>query len=189
MSATQQYSFPIACPTTRLPEVVSEVGPLRWYAAYTNPRHEKRVQSQMQERLIECFLPLYRSMRRWKDRQKQLDLPLFPGYVLVRIPLQARRSVLTIPGVAQIVSFNGVPAPLRDEEIESLRQGLARNAWMQPHPYLRVGRQVRVCSGPMAGATGILVRRKDKFRLVLSIDLLMRSVAVEIDEGDVEPLL
>ena len=188
MSVTQQYSFLIACRSAGFPEVASEVGPLRWYATYTNPRHEKRVESQMRERLIECFLPLYRCVRRWKDRQKQLDLPLFPGYVFVRIPLRARRSVLTIPGVAQIVSFNGVPAPVGDEEIETLREGLARNAWMQPHPYLRVGRRVRVCSGPMAGATGILVRRKDKFRLVLTIDLLMRSVAVEVDECDIEPL-
>jgi transcription antitermination factor NusG len=142
----------------------------------------------MRERGIECFLPLYRSIRRWKDRRKQLELPLFPGYVFVRIPLRSRLGVLTIPGVTQLVTFGGVPAALPDQEIEALRDCLARKGCMEPHPYLRGGRRVRVCNGPVAGATGLLVRRKDKFRLVLSIDLLMRSVAVEVDECDVEPL-
>src|SRR5215469_2590684 len=84
----------------------------RWYAAYTHARHEKRVDAQARERGIECFLPLYRSMRRWKDRRKELELPLFPGYVFVQIPLRSRLGVLTIPGVTQLVMFGGVPAPL-----------------------------------------------------------------------------
>jgi transcription antitermination factor NusG len=108
--------------------------------------------------------------------------------VFVRIPLATRLAVLTIPGVTQLVMFGGVPAPLPDREIEALREGLARNACMEPHPYLKAGRRVRVCNGPVSGATGILLRRKDKFRLVLSIDLLMRSVSVEVDECDVKPL-
>jgi len=160
----------------------------RWYAAYTCSRHEKRVAQQMEERQIECFLPQYKSVRRWKDRRKELELPLFPGYVFARIALRDRLQVLTLPGVAHVVSFNGQPAPIANHEIEALRDGLSRNAPLQPHPYLKIGRRVRLRSGPMAGLEGILVRRKDKFRVVLSLDLIMRSVATEVDEADVEPL-
>jgi transcription antitermination factor NusG len=159
----------------------------RWYVACTTPRHEKKVETQMLGKRIECFLPLYRSIRRWKDRRKQLDLPLFPGYVFVRIPLKERLQVLQVPGVLQFVSFQGKPAPLPEIEIQSLRNGLAVSAGVQPHPYLKVGRRVRVHSGPFSGLEGILVRKKEKFRLVLSIHLIQRSVAVEVDEADVEP--
>ena len=189
MSLTHQYSVRVADFGRAIPEFSPEIGESRWYVAYTNSRHEKKVETQVRERGIECFLPLYRSVRRWKDRQRQLYLPLFPGYVFVKIPLRARLSVLSIPGVVQFVNFSGKPAPVLNQEIEALREGLARSIRMHPHPYLTVGRRVRMRSGPMAGATGILERRKDQFRLVLSIDLLMRSVAVEVDECDVEPLV
>jgi transcription antitermination factor NusG len=159
-----------------------------WYATYTNPRHEKLVAQQMEARHIESFLPLYRSVRRWKDRRKQLELPLFPGYVFVRISLRERLRVLNLPGVIHIVTFNGKPAVLPESDIESLREGLSKNAVVQPHPYLKVGRRVRVMAGPMYGIEGILVRRKEKFRVVINIDLLMRSVAVEVDESDVRPV-
>jgi transcription antitermination factor NusG len=166
-----------------------------WYAAYTNSRHEKRVAQQLEERRIACFLPLYHSVRRWKDRQKQLDLPLFPGYVFVQIPLKDRLRVLDLAGVAAIVSFNGKPAPVPEDEIEGLRKGLGCHTGLRPHPYLKTGRRVRIRSGAMAGLEGILVRRKERdkdrgtLRLVLSVSLLMRSVALEVDEADVEPLL
>ena len=160
----------------------------RWYAAHTSPRHEKKVAQQMVGSRIQHFLPLYRSVRRWKDRRKQLELPLFPGYIFVRFALKDRLQVLQLPGVVQLVSFSGKPAPLPDAEIESLRNGLAGNLRVEPHPYLQVGKQVRVHSGPMAGMEGILVRRKEKFRVVLSIHLIKRSVAVEVDESEVEPV-
>lgn len=130
---------------------------------------------------------MYRSVRRWKDRRKQLELPLFPGYVFVRISLSERLRLLNLPGVVHIVTFNGKPVPLSETEIQSLHD-LSGNPRVQPHPYLTVGRKVRVKGGPMLGLEGILVRRKDKMRLVLSIELIMRSLAVEIDEIDVEPL-
>ncbi len=175
------------------PEVSNSVLPAdyleaRWYAAHTNPRHEKSVQQLMDGYHIECFLPLYKSIRRWKDRRKELELPLFPGYIFVHIPLKDRMNALRIPGVVQFVSFQGKPARLPDAEIEALRNGLARSAGIEPHPYLTVGRKVRVRNGPFFGMDGVLVRRKEKYRVVLSIHLIQRSVAVEVDEGDVEPL-
>jgi transcription antitermination factor NusG len=158
-----------------------------WYALYTCPRHEKRVAEQIEQRHISCFLPLYRSVRRWKDRRKELELALFPGYVFVRIEPQTRLRVLNLPGVVRMVTFNGQPAALPEAEIESLRRGLAGRARMAPHPYLQVGRRVRLRSGPMAGLEGTLSRRKEGLRLVVSIEMLMRAVAVEIDEADVAP--
>jgi transcription antitermination factor NusG len=127
-------------------------------------------------------------MRRWKDRRKQIELPLFPGYIFVHIALMDRLQVLRLPGVGQFVAFGGKPAALPDAEIESLRDGLMRGLRAEPHPYLKVGRRVRVHAGPMSGLEGILIRRKEKFRVVLSIDLIQRSVAVEVDENEIEPI-
>jgi len=159
----------------------------RWFAAYTSPRHEKKIAQQMQENRIECFLPLYRSVRRWKDRRKEIDLPLFPGYIFVHIALKDRLQVLQVPGVVQFISFSGKPAVVPDVEIEALSKGLSGGLRAQPHPYLKIGKRVRVHSGPMSGVEGILVRRKEKYRVVLSIHLIQRSVAVEVDESEVEP--
>lgn len=160
---------------------------LNWYALYTCSRHEKCVAQQIEQRSISCFLPLYRSVRRWKDRRKEVELALFPGYVFVRLALQDRLRVLELPSVVRLVSFHGQPAVLPEAEIEQLRQRLSRGC-LEPHPYLRVGRRVRVCGGPMQGLEGIIVRRKDRCRVVFSLDLLMRSVAVEVDESDLEPV-
>ncbi len=184
ITRTNQGLFAIDGP---IPVAQSEA-PLQihWYATYVCSRHEKQVVSQLQERNVDCFLPVYRSVRRWKDRRKELDLALFPGYVFVHMDLKNRLRVLQLPSVVRFVSFNGHPAPLPDEEIDSLSNGLASGIRAEPHPYLKVGQRVRVRSGPMVGARGILVRRKDRFRLVLSIDLIMRSVAIEVDEADVE---
>lgn len=158
-----------------------------WYALYTCPRHEKRVVQQIEQHRISCFLPLYRSVRRWKDRRKELELALFPGYVFVRIALQDRLRILQLASVVRFVSFNGHPLPLPQGEMDTLMTGLRSGVRAEPHPYLTVGRRVRVKHGPLAGSQGILVRRKEKFRVVLSLELIMRSVAVEVDEADVEP--
>jgi transcription antitermination factor NusG len=159
-----------------------------WYAAYTSPRHEKSVAKQLEERRIDYFLPTYHSVRRWKDRRKEVDLVLFPGYVFVHIPLSDRLHVLQLPGVVRFVNFHGLPAALPENEIEALRSGLQNQIRMKSHPYLKVGRRVQVKNGPMAGVQGILVRRKQNCRLIISLDAIMRSVALEIAEEDVEPL-
>ena len=158
---------------------------LPWYAVYTCARHEKLVSRQLEDRRIGCFLPLYRTVRQWKDRRKQLELPLFPSYVFVQIEPQSRLRVLELPGVVRFVSFNGAPAALPQQEFEALRNGLEQRIYAEPHPYLRVGRQVRVVRGPLAGTEGILIRKKQQFRLVISIHLIMRSVTVEVDAADV----
>jgi transcription antitermination factor NusG len=162
-------------------------GSAQWYAAYTCVRHEKLVGRQLDERRIEHFLPLYRSVRQWKDRRKEIDLPLFPGYVFVRVAVQERLRVLQLPGVVRFVSFNGAPAILPGQDIETLRSGLARHIYAEPHPYLRVGRRVRVVRGPLMGVEGIVFRKKDRLRIVISIDVIMRSIAVELDAADLKP--
>jgi transcription antitermination factor NusG len=157
-----------------------------WYALYTCARHEKQVADQIKRRSFSCFLPLYRSVRRWKDRRKELDLALFPGYVFVQMELENRLQVLQLPGVVRLVSFNGKPAVLPTHEIEALQNRLSAGLKMEPHPYLRKGRRVRVRGGAMQGLEGIVVRRKDRCRVVISIDMIMRSIAVEVDEADLE---
>jgi transcription elongation factor/antiterminator RfaH len=157
-----------------------------WYVLYTCPRYEKQVATQIERRNFACFLPLYRSVRRWKDRRKELNLALFPGYVFVRMPLENKLQVLELPGVVRLVSFNGQPASISASEIETLRTRLSGALKVEPHPFLRKGRRVRVRSGSMQGLEGIIVRRKDHCRVVFSIDLIQRSVAVEVDEADLE---
>ena len=159
-----------------------------WYAAYTWAHHEKRVAQELAERGVHCFLPLYRSLRRWKDRRQELELALFPGYVFVRIALRDRLRVLQLPSVVHLVGSRGQPSPLPESEMDGLRQGLSNQVYGEPHPYLKIGRRVRVVHGPLAGAEGILIRKKDRFRVVLSIDLIMRSVALEVDAADLEPV-
>ena len=170
--------------TAHLPTAFEEP---HWYVAHTSANHEKRVTQQLQERSVENFLPLYDSVRRWKDRRMKLQLPLFPGYVFVRLRLRDRLHVLQIPGVACLLGFGGVVAALPEEEIEALKKGLSRGVSAEPHPYLRVGRKVLVKHGPLAGLQGILTKRKNRVRLVVSVELIQRSVAVEMDEADVEP--
>ena len=173
-------------PGANTEELSTQAPKANWYALYTCARHEKKVAEQIERRDVSCFLPLYRSVRRWKDRRKQLDLALFPGYVFVRMSLLNKLKVLEVPGVVRFVSFDGHPAALPDEEIEALRNRLVGNAKMEPHPYLRSGRKVRVHSGPLQGLEGVIVRRKDRCRLVFSIDLIQRSLAIEVDEADIE---
>lgn len=159
----------------------------RWYAAQTCSRHEKRVAEYLAGRDIQCFLPLYATQRRWADRKTRVELPLFPGYLFVRIPVLERLRVLELPGVVRLVSSRGQAVAIGDAEIESLRQGLTAGGKAEPHPFLKIGECVRVVTGPFAGCTGILLRKKDALRVVVSLDIIMRSVAVEVDACDIEP--
>jgi transcription antitermination factor NusG len=158
----------------------------RWYATYTCANHEKRVREQLEQRSVEAFLPVYETVRRWKDRRVHLEIPLFPGYVFVHLALRDRLRVTQVPSVVRLVGFDGHPSPLPDGEIEALKKGLALGVRAQPHPFLSVGRRVRVKNGPLAGMTGILLRRKGNFRVVISIDLIQRAMSVNVDSADVE---
>ena len=160
----------------------------RWYAVSVRPRYEKLATRHLEHQGVNCFLPVYRSVRRWKDRRKELDMALFPGYVFVNLNARDRLGVLQAPGVLRFVTFQGQPAAVPDCEIRALESSMFAGVRPQPHPYLSKGRKVRVKSGPLVDAEGIMIRRKEGFRLVLSIELIMRSVILEVDEADVEPL-
>ncbi len=156
----------------------------RWYAVYTCANHEKRVADQFAGRGVEHFLPQYESVRRWKDRKVRLRLPLFPGYLFVHMVAQERLRVLQVPGVVRLVGVNGSPAPMPEEDLEKVREFLGQGLRAEPHPYLNAGRRARVVRGPLSGMEGIILRRKNRSRLVLSFDLIQRSMAIEIDEAD-----
>jgi len=160
----------------------------RWFAAYVRSNHERTAASQFSERAISHFLPTYESVRVWKDRKKRLELPLFPGYVFVRIPLEEKLRVLFVPGVARLVGFNGTPLALPDEEIETLRTIVQHKLKAEPHPYLVAGRRVRIVRGALEGMEGILLRKKGRFRVLVSINLIRQSAMIEVDAHDVEPL-
>ena len=159
-----------------------------WYAAYTSANHEKKAAAEISHRGVESFLPLYRAVRRWSDRRVELEMPLFPGYVFVHLALRERLRVLQVPGVAKLVGFGGLPAALPDKQVEALRAGLAGNLHAQPHPFLAAGHRVRVKAGPLQGLEGFVVRRKNGLRLVVSLDLIQRAAAVEIEAADVAPI-
>jgi transcription antitermination factor NusG len=159
----------------------------QWFAVYTTPRHEKNVSELLERHCIEAFLPLYRTRRQWKKScPLVLELPLFPSYVFVRIVRHARGVVLGLPGVLAIVGSLREPWPLPDLEIEAIRRGLALHK-AEPHPYLKVGERVRIKAGVMIGIEGVLIRKKKEFRVVLSLDTIMQSIAVEVDADDLEP--
>jgi transcription antitermination factor NusG len=159
---------------------------VHWYAIQTFPRHEKRVHEYLAYREIECFLPLYRTVHRWKNGcNTQVELPLFPNYLFVRTDPRQRVRVLEVPGTLSFVGSSGELWPLPAFEIESLRNSMHLRKF-EPHDYLVVGQKVRITSGPLANLTGILVRKCGGLRVVLSLDLIRQSVAVEVDAGDVE---
>jgi transcription antitermination factor NusG len=159
-----------------------------WYALYTRHQHEKSIANMLTNRGFEVFLPLYLVGHQWKDRTKQLSLPLFPTYVFLWSCLGRRVDVLKTPGVYQFVGFGGMPCAIPTEEIESVRRVVTSALSIEPHPFLKCGDRVRIKSGSLAGVEGILVRKKNLFRLVLSVELLNRAVALEVDVTKVERL-
>jgi transcription antitermination factor NusG len=159
-----------------------------WYALQTYPRHEKRVHEDLKLRSIESFVPLYETVHRWKNGCRvQVELPLFPGYLFVRIDPAERFKALSLPGAVSIVGSASGPWPILDSEIESLRASL-KSRKFEPHPYLAVGQKVRIKSGPLADLTGFLVRQSGGYRVVLSVELIRQAAAVEVNVDDVEAI-
>lgn len=164
------------------------VEPAKWYAVQTRPRHEKRVAGELRARTIEEFLPLHKTRNRWKNGVlADVELPLFPCYLFVRVPLCQRVRLLQLPGVIGFAVNSAHPTALAQEDIEALRT-LSVICRAEPHPFLKIGDQVRIVAGPLAGMEGILVRRKQELRVVLSLDFILRSVAVEVSEFDIKPV-
>jgi transcription antitermination factor NusG len=159
-----------------------------WHALYTRHQHEKVVSEHLAGKGAETFLPLQTSVHAWKDRRKTVFLPLFPCYVFVRSGIDNWVRVVSTPGVHHIVIFGNQPAIIPESEIASIRRVIDNALPIEPFPYLKVGDWARVKAGPLEGLEGILVRKKNIFRLVLSIDMLGKSAAVEIDGSIVEPI-
>ena len=157
-----------------------------WLAIHTRHQHESLAARSLAYKGFEVFLPQYTSVRQWSDRTRELSAPLFPGYVFLRGELEHQIGILTTPGILGLVGFAGIPAIIPDAEIEAVRQTLARRVHVEPYPFLNCGDWVRVKDGPLEGIEGILVRKKGQFRLVLSVQLLQKSAAVEVDAWSIE---
>lgn len=160
-----------------------EVGRKRWYALQVWSRKENYVSLHLQGLGYECFLPTYRCLRKWSDRIKEFEQPLFPGYLFCRFEFETRRSLVMAPGVMQIVGNGRTAVPVADSEILKLQMAVASEAPRQPWPYIELGQCVRVTYGSLSGLEGILINFKGSHRVVLSVTLLQRSVAVEVDQS------
>src|ERR1700730_18138256 len=175
---------PIAAPSHK----VEGQSHTTWYATYARHQHEKTVAQILTSKGFEVLLPLYQSVCRWKDRTKTLSLPLFPCYVFLKGGLERRLDILTTPGIYALVSTAGSPNAIPPAEIEALRRTIESGASLEPHPFLKCGDLVRVKCGPLTGVQGILVRKKNLYRLIISVEMLGQSAAVEVDALLVERL-
>jgi len=167
-------------------EIRGATGAPNWYALFTRHQHEKSVAFALSKKSYEVYLPLYRSVRRWQDRAKALWLPLFPGYVFIREGMDRQLQILTTPGVIHIVKWGGRPAIVPPSQLNAIRQIIESCPSVETHPYLQSGDRVRVKTGPLMGLEGILTRKKGVARLVVCMEMLGRSAAVEIDVLNVE---
>ncbi len=169
------------------PAPASVPGELSWYALWTRSRHEQVVRQQLEGKQIETFLPTVTKWSRWKDRKKRIDWPLFPGYCFAKFDARARVPVLSCAGVVNIVAFDGEPAAIPAHEIASIRQLVESDLAFDPCPLVREGMLVEVTHGPLKGVVGRLLRKNEKARLVLTVDLIGQAVSVEVDASDVRP--
>jgi transcription antitermination factor NusG len=162
-------------------------GDAPWWALYTRHQHERVVADMLTAKGFEVFLPIYESARRWKDRKKVITLPLFPCYLFVRGGLERRLQVVSTPGVHKVLCRGERVATIPEQEIDAIQRAVNGACQIEPHPYLKCGMRVRVIRGALEGVEGILVRKKNLYRLVLSVDMLAQSVAAEVHASDVEP--
>lgn len=161
---------------------------LKWYALQVHARKEQLVASQLENRNLECFLPTYKSLRKWSDRTKEIQQALFPGYVFCRFDYESRQPVVMTTGVSQVVGNGKVAIPIADAEIAALQVAVSSGVPTQPWPYLRTGEYVQINYGNLAGLQGILVNFKGNHRVVLSVTLLQRSLALEVELDWLSPL-
>lgn len=159
----------------------------KWYVLLVRSKQEKKVAESLAAREVEHYLPCYSVLSKWKDRRVRLELPLFPGYVFVHLPLLERTRLITVPNVVSLVGSSRGPSEVAEEEVLCIRRGLEHGS-AQPHPYLHEGDRVMISSGIMAGMEGILLRRQNGAKIVISIASIFRAFAVELDEDCVRPL-
>lgn len=158
-----------------------------WYALVVKHQHERSVQAALASKRLSALVPTYKIRNRWSDRMKEIELPLFAGYVFCRFDARERVPVLTTPGVRSIVGFGGIPAAIETSEIDAIQAMVQSNLPIGPWPYLKPGDRVRVERGPLRGLEGTLIREKDRFRLVVGIQLLQRSIAAELEPAMITP--
>jgi len=166
--------------------IAAESRPPGWHALYTRHQHEKTIARLLSGKGFETFLPVYASLHHWKNGFKQVSLPLFPCYVFIRGPLERWLPVLSTPGIHTVVGFGGTPAMIPCSEIEAIRRVVESPAKVEPHPFIKCGDRVRIKAGPLEGLEGVLRRKKNQWKLLLSVEMLERSVAVEVDASIVE---
>jgi transcription antitermination factor NusG len=160
-----------------------------WFAITTKPKHEMAAAEQLNAKSVEAYVPIYRERRRWSDRTKIIEAPLFPRYLFCRFQFEDRLKVLQTFSVYSIVTFNGTPCPISESEIETVKRiALGCDLSIAPHPFLRVGQRVRVCEGPLSGVEGILAKEKGTCRVVVTVEAMQRALAVEIDPNFLEPV-
>jgi transcription antitermination factor NusG len=156
-----------------------------WFALQVAPRHEKKVSAMLEYKGHEAFLPTYQIRRRWSDRVKTLDQPMFPGYVFCRLQKTGSGLVLATPGVIRVVSFGGKPSPIPNEEIAGLQRISQSGAEVTPFPYAQVGHKVRIIHGPFAGLVGVVTQVRNQHRLVVAVDTILKAISIAIDSQDV----
>lgn len=157
-----------------------------WYAVYTVVRHEKSVNEALVKKNIETFLPLRTVINQWKDRKKKVELPLFPGYLFVNTTKEERLAVLNAKGVVRMLGVNGMPIPIPCQQIEGIKKLVQSKFEYDPYPYLTEGKEVIVINGPLQGVQGKIIDKKGIHRLILSVEIIRRSISVEIDIKDVD---
>jgi transcription antitermination factor NusG len=177
---------PVLQPASLLPYPNEFFDP-QWYVLFVRSNQEKRVTRGLHERGVEHLLPCYSSLRQWKDRRVRLEMPLFPGYVFIRLPFAERLKALTVPNVVSLVGRKDYPAVISPEEIAWIRCGVAHGS-AEPHEYLKVGQRVMITDGPLSGMQGILTRRGNGARVVISLGSIARAFMVEVDESIVKAL-
>jgi len=159
-----------------------------WFALYTKHQHEKTAAALLERKGIQVFLPVYKTVHRWTDRNQSVVLPLFPCYLFVRTVLEGKVEILRTAGVRWLVENAGRACPIPDEEIEAVRRVCSVGVRVQPHPFLKQGDHVRIRDGALAGIQGVLVRMKNQCRVVISVEPLQKSLSLEVDMANLESL-
>lgn len=156
-----------------------------WYAVTVKPQHERSVEQGLFAKGYEAYLPLYLAVRKWSDRTKKIEMPLFPGYVFCRFDPQQITPIVRTPGVNSVVSFGGIPAAIPETEVTNVQRMLESGLPVEPWPFLKVGQRIRIAKGPLVGVEGMLIDGEESARLVVNIDLFQRACSVRVERDSI----